>query len=158
MSVNSCDNGHKYDLWFLSEDMSMASRVCMNCGFVEVIPATKNILEQLKKQVDSKKLLDSFLTLSDEDFNLIGYLNVILDEAYYYINSIDKSMLNDKLKFFVSSNYLSEENKFFIKTFSTAIRDNDINLLCDTLEIFQKFNVESLNNFIDIDVQKGYSK
>ena len=64
MSVNSCDNGHKYDLWVLSEDASMASRECMNCGFVEVVPATKHILEQVKKQVDSKKLLDNFFTLT----------------------------------------------------------------------------------------------
>lgn len=158
MSVNSCDNGHKYSLWSLSEDANTASRVCMNCGFLEILPKNDYIEEQVKMQDIAKKLLGDFLALEDENVNLISYLNIMLDGVYYYIDNASKSLLNNKLNSFLLSNYISEENKFFIKAFSTAIRDNDINLLCDTLEIFQKFNIESLNNFIDVDNQKGYSK
>ena len=158
MSVNNCDNGHKYGLWSLSDVTSMASRKCVDCGFVETLPKSGYIEEQIKMQNIAKKLLEDFLILDEKDANLIRDLNVMLDGAYYYIDNASKSLLNNKLNSFLLSNYISEENKFFIKTFILAIRDNDINLLCDTLEIFQKFNIDTLNNMLDVNVQKGYSK
>jgi len=161
MSVNGCDNGHKYDLWFLNEDASMASRECMNCGFVEVVPVTKNILEQVKKQVEASNMLKGFSKLSINDPNFIGSLNIMLVDYVDYLYMKNKIEFSNILSNAVSNSYfLSEKNKSLLNKFIElvpSIKDTT-DSFCETLEEFQLVNINDINNFIDIDVQKGYSK
>ena len=161
MSVNSCDNGHKYGLWSLSEDASMASRVCMNCGFVELLRATPNIKEQVTKQTEAFNMLKAFSNISIDDPNFIGYLNIMLVDYVDYLCMNHKIEFSNMLNNVVSNSYfISEKNKFLLKKFIELIPStkDTTDSFCETLEKFQLTNIDTINNFIDIEIQKGYSK
>lgn len=161
MNINDCDNGHKYDLWVLSEDASMASRECMNCGFVEVLRAKPYILEQVKKQIEASNMLKGFSKLSIDDPNFMGYLNIMLVDYIDYLYMRNKIEFSNMLGSVVANSYfLSEKNKLLINKFIELIPStkDTTDSFCETLEKFQLTNIDTINNFIDIEIQKGYSK
>ena len=79
------------------------------------VPATKEILETIKKQIEANKIFTSFKQLNPEDENIIGYLNLILDD---YVNYLDYNNLNDLasiMKQIKQSNKIDLQNATFIE-------------------------------------------
>lgn len=139
-------NERKYGLWEL-KDEKMASRKCKCCGVEFERPITKEILNQIKKQYEAIALVESFLILDIEDPNLIGYLNVILEDAVDFIEDDKKVLLDRKLVDIYNSSIVSEENRMMIDSFRKAIIANDNDLFFDTMEYFKGYNKECLDNF-----------
>lgn len=148
--MNKCitdDNNRKYGLWELKNETT-AIRKCKCCNVPFERPITKGILIQIKKQYEATPLLENFLNLSINNPNLIGYLNVILEDVVDYIDDTKKQLLNNKLHELNQTTLVSNENKIMIENFRKALKSDDNDLFYDTLEHFHIFNQESLNNFI----------
>ena len=82
------------------------------------------------------------MTISPDNPNLIGYLNVILKYVVDYIDENNKNSLITKLNEFITSDYINNENKNIIHNFIISMKENNIDLFCDTLELFNNFNGE----------------
>lgn len=148
-NVKKCitpDESRKYGLWEI-KDENTAFRRCKCCDIVFERGITKNILNQIKKQYEATVLLESFLSIYPSDVNLIGYLNVILEDAVDYIDDNNKLLLDQKLHELNSTTFVSEENKIMIENFRKAISNDDNDLFFDTMEYFKVHNVDSLQNF-----------
>lgn len=149
--MNRCitdDNNRKYGLWELKNETT-AIRKCKCCNIPFERPITKGILTQIKKQYEALPLLDSFLNLSLNDPNLVGYLNVILEDVINYIDDNRKQLFNNKLHEINQTQLISDENKIMLENFRRSIKHNDNDLFFDTLEYFHTFNQETLNNFVE---------
>lgn len=157
MEKNNCNEvGHKYGVWDIKGENEIF-RVCVSCGFVEQLPVTAEILEEVKKQIDAGKLLSSFTMLDVSDVNLIGYLNVILNDVVNYVNKDQKASLLAKLKEIENGASLTVENKNFIGRLITAINENNLELFYDTYDLFYEYNYEVLS-IEPINESQGYVK
>ena len=96
VNCNELNLGHRYGLWGY-ESNNEVSRVCDKCGYVEILPVTSEVLEEIKNQIKTSeqrkqdneiasRLINAFATLSINDSNLIGYLNVVLRDSFDYLN------------------------------------------------------------------------
>ena len=134
-------NGHTYSLWNVMEDK--ASRTCISCNHVQDYPLTSEILESVKKQYQAIPLMEGFLNVSFDDPNFLGYLDWILKKGIIdYVDENYKNSLITKLKAFVTTNFVSEENKLFIGGVIDSIENNNTDLFFDTMEQFREFNGE----------------
>ena len=160
MDKASCptSEGRKYGLWKLDMENNRAIRKCKCCGIPFFYPITKNILEQVKKQYDAINLLEAFIKLPFDDVNLMGYLNVIMEDVVGYVEDDEtfkpKTILNNHLYELTSSSYISEENKKFIEKFIYAIKIDDNELFWDTMERFKINNIAELAYFNESNLNK----
>lgn len=144
MEKNNCIiNGHQYGLWQI-ENENEVSRTCLTCEQKQTYPMSSDTLKEIKKQQEANKLLTSFLNIPNYDNNLIGYLNIILDDVLNYINTEKKSLLVTKLAELTANSTLSEENKTLFERITTSIKSNNQEELFDTIEYFKIYNNDIL--------------
>lgn len=165
----NCKSGHGYGPWSY-ENNKEVSRICDKCGYKEILPATIEVLEEIKKQINTSKqrkkdneiaikLINAFATLSTNDINLIGYLNTTLRDTFSFLgssmNKEIKETLLIKLKEIKSYSNLSKENIDFISNFITSIKDYNIGMFYDVYYDFYEHNEDLINNFQTV---LGYGK
>lgn len=144
--MNNCNlTNHQYGLWQI-ENENEVSRTCNNCGFKQKYPTDIDTLKEIKKQEEAKPLLTSFLKISNDDINLIGSIYVILEDVVNFIDNQNKILLINKLTELKLTAPLTEENKISLDKFITSIKENDTDLLYDTIDFFKKHNEDVLSS------------
>lgn len=123
--MNKCDNGHKYGNYIVEE--GSCYRECKCCQYRQDYPLDSDILKEVAKQEETKRLLEILLTrdpelisTSDSVANLIGCL---LDDIFYIdVDNMDEQIvssirqLNNDERFFVDEqryNFLSDVTRCF---------------------------------------------
>lgn len=161
VNCNELNLGHRYGLWGY-ESNNEVSRVCDKCGYVEILPVTSEVLEEIKNQIKTSeqrkqdneiasRLINAFATLSINDSNLIGYLNVVLRDSFDYLgdsqNKMIKEILLVKLEEIKNNSNLTVENTEFLAKFIVSINESNIKDFYDVYEDFYKHNEDLINNF-----------
>lgn len=146
MEKNNCTtNGHQYGLWQIESEKEV-SRTCLNCAYKQKYPMTSDSLKEIKKQQEAAQLLTCFLNVPSYDDNLIGYINIILDDVLNYINFEKTSLLITKLNEFRENSILNEENKTLIEKIISHIESNNQEELSNIIDYFKLYNNEILNS------------
>lgn len=91
------------------------------------LPATKDLMEHAKMQVEHARLLDRWMALSNDDINKTVYLYALLDQRLFYdkLSNYDKKRLADALSLMSSDvKNFETENIGYFNSFSNFIIDN----------------------------------
>lgn len=127
MNNKSCkDNNHKYDLWCIDEDLNQAYRVCNICKFKRILPITNEILDEINKQEEASKLLKAFLMVSDDDTNLLNYIDLIIDDYVNYLSKEDFKSLVKRVKELEEKNIIDAKNIIYLNQLETYFVVNSI--------------------------------
>ena len=146
MEKNNCaTNGHRYDLWQIENEKEV-SRTCLDCVHKQIYPMTSDSLKEIKKQQEATQLLTNFLNVSSYNNNLIGYINIILDDVLNYINFEKASLLITKLNEIRENSILNEENKTLIEKIICHVKSNNQEELSNVIDYFKLYNNEILNS------------
>lgn len=104
------------------------------------VPLSKEILEVIKKQIEANKIFNAFQKINNDDTNIIGYLNLILDDYVNFLDTYSLSQLIGRLKAIEESNYLDSQNIIYVGQLRTNLESKDIESFYDILEQFQSHN------------------
>lgn len=127
MNNKSCkDNNHKYDLWCIDEDLNQAYRVCNKCKFKRILPITNEILDEINKQEEASKLLKAFLMVSDDDTNLLNYIDLIIDDYVNYLSKEDFKSLVKRVKELEEKDIIDAKNIIYLNQLETYFVVNSI--------------------------------
>lgn len=109
-----------------------------------ILPIDEETIEQLKKQEIAAKLFEGFQNVSNDNINLIGYLNVILNEAFGYLDLNGKNQLLLRMEEIKNTNFITDENKVFLNYFISFIKEGKNDAFLEVLEEFKKVNAPYL--------------
>ena len=120
MNNKSClDNNHKYDLWSIDEVNNYAYRICNKCKFKRTLPITDEIKKEVEMQNLASKLLKAFLMVSDEDANLLNYIDLIIDDYVNYLSKEDFRLLVKRVKELEEKDIIDAKNVIFLNKLET---------------------------------------
>ena len=120
MNNKSClDNNHKYDLWSIDEVNNYAYRVCNKCKFKRTLPITDEIKKEVEMQNLASKLLKAFLMVSDDDANLLNYIDLIIDDYVNYLSKEDFRSLVKRVKELEENDIIDAKNVIFLNKLET---------------------------------------
>ena len=91
------------------------------------LPATKDLMEHAKMQLEHARLLDSWMALSNDDVNKTACLYALLDQRLFYdkLSNYDKKRLADALSLMSNDvKNFETENIGYFNSFSNFIIDN----------------------------------
>ena len=146
----SCvNNNHKYGLWEINESENLACRTCKNCGYKEEFLKEDIHDKEIKKQKEADLFFKAFDKVDINDLNIIGYLNVILDDYVNYLDNDAKNLLLTKMEMLENSNIIDVNNSMYLKKLSSSLKSNDIDVFLDELELFQEYNAVYFNTILD---------
>ena len=134
MEKNNCTtNSHQYGLWQLENDFQV-SRTCNNCPHKEILPMTKEPLEQAKIQENAKIIVYNLLNNPNND--IIDTISIII-KVIYYIDNNTKSLIINKLNEIRLKPETTEIDKSLLKKFIEIIA-KDKNEIIDEIDFFFK--------------------
>lgn len=138
--TNNQTNKYPENIWYIVYDETnnnmMAQRT--SNGITITVPATKEILEEIKKQMEAHKIFNAFQKKNVNDEHIIGYLNLILDD---YINHLDTNSINNLIaKMKQISEVVDYQNTTYITQLITNLAQNNTDDFYETLEQFQSHN------------------
>lgn len=110
------------------------------------VPATKEILKEIKKQIEANKVFQAFQTINIKDEGIIGYLNVILRDYINYLDSDNLTLLINEMQELEQVDHIDTQNAFYIKNMSNHLKNKNTDEFEETLEQFQIYNQEYLTN------------
>lgn len=137
----SCvDNKHKYSLWEINESDGLACRTCKNCGNEEKFLADDFHFQEIKKQKEADLFFKAFNKADNHDENIIGYLNVILDDYINYLEDTKLNILINKMEELENSSVIDVQNSMFLKNFGQSLKTSNFDDFLDCLDSFQEYN------------------
>ena len=129
-------------IWYIEDNM--ACRIHPETREKITLPLEEETLGQIKKQELASELFESFQKVPNDDINLIGYLDVILNEAFGYLDLSNKNQLLLRMEEIKNTNFVNEENKVFLNYFISFIKEGRIDAFLEVLEEFKKVNAPYL--------------
>ncbi len=125
-------------LWIINELSNTAYRTT---GEKRIeVPITKEILEEIKRQVEAEQYFQLFQKVNIQDDKIIGYLNFMLDDYYHYLSTDNQEKFRKKMQLIPESNVVDVQNAFYIQKIYHNLEEKDIHRFCDSLEEFQQYN------------------
>ena len=120
------------------------------------LPATKDLMEHAKMQLEHARFLDSWIALANDDINKTTCLYALLDQKLFYdkLSNYDKKRLAEALSLMSSDvKNFETENIDYFNSFSSFIIDNIENTQSfiekerdiafnDMVEEFYYFNIQ----------------
>lgn len=138
-------------IWCIDEDNpNQALRVTGNKTVI--IPLTKEVLEEIKKQIEASNLFRGFKQVDPEDENIIAYLNIIFDDSISRLDLDSLTALTNKMKQIEESKNIDIQNASYIQQIRTNIeqrivltindqeKEENINVFETLKEQFQTYN------------------
>ena len=110
------------------------------------VPLTKEILEEIKRQIEANKLFKFFQQVNINNEHIIGYLNLILDD---YVNFLDTDNLNNliiEMTKLEKVDHIDTTNILYITKLRTCLETNKTETFYETLEQFQNYNQKYFTN------------
>lgn len=132
-------NEYPKNIWCIDKNNSNIAIKQTNTKTIKV-PITTEILEEIKKQIEASLIFKAFQKVTPEDKNLIGYINLILND---YINFLDEDTLNKliiELKKMEQSNQLDNQNNLYLNNMIHSLEINDRENFEELLEQFSNYN------------------
>lgn len=133
----------KINRWEINTDGATAT---LNSNGVTklTVPVTDEINWALKKQKEATVFLMAFNLVNNDDPNLIGYLNFILDDYINFLSSEEMNFLTTRMKEITSSNQIDINNTTTITNLLNKINSGNVDEFYDLLDKFQKDNASLL--------------
>jgi len=140
------EENHQYGLWY-TNDLNQCCRDCLNpgCGYTEVLPKDDDKDSELRKQKEASIFFKAFQNVSNEDENLIVYLNLILSDYVNYLDLESLSALTNRMHHITK--YLETidvHSSRYVYTLREQFISKNMESFYDTLEEFQNYNQNSL--------------
>jgi hypothetical protein len=101
-------------------------------------------------QKEAKIFLENLKKVKSDDSNIIGYLNLILDDYINFFDFEELASLIEKMKEIVLSSQIDIKNATNIQTLIGNLNNGDIESFYDSLEEFQKYNEALLSNTVNL--------
>ena len=138
MNNTTCEKrSHKYGLWSIKDNKGV--RTCEICHYIEILPITDTINEQIKKQDEAKLFLKGFTKISPNDEKLLGCIDVMLDDYINYLSKENKDTLIAKINELKNSDFIDITNANLLTILESSYH-TDINTYYDKLEQFKNYN------------------
>lgn len=151
------NNEYPQGVWcFDKENENMAVKVVNNTKTIKV-PVTTEILEEIKKQIEAEKLFIAFCQLNNEDENIIGYLDLMLNDYINFLTPENKNILINKMKEIELSSRLDNQNISHLHNLETNLKENDIEAFYDNLDDFHTYNIPLFENALSNNEIQGRS-
>lgn len=133
-------------IWCLDKtNPDMAVKV-VGANKIISVPVTTEILGEIKKQIEAEKIFMAFSQLNNEEENIIGYLDLILNDYINFLTPDSKNVLINKMKEIELSSQIDNQNIFHLKNLETGLKENDIEKFYDALDEFHTYNVPLFEN------------
>lgn len=148
MNNKSCqENKHRYGLWDIDNNKNIAYRVCDRCKFIRELPITEEITTEIVKQKEASKIFNAFQLISDNDTNIINYLELILEDYINYLNKNDFSLLIKRIKKLEKLDIIDAKHILYLNQLDTYFVIDDLNTTPNnSIELIEQ---EELNINID---------
>ena len=129
MNNKSCTNGkHKYGLWNIDKNKSFVYRTCDNCSYKLSLPITEEVIIEITKQEEASMIFRAFQLVSDNDENLINYIELILEDYINYLNKEDYFKFVKRIKMLDDKNILDSKSILFLHKLDIYLEvDNNLN-------------------------------
>lgn len=134
---NKVINNIPEGLWFLDDD-DMACRYSK--GNLVKLPATTDILEEIKRQVEAAEVFKAFQSIDIKDEYILGYLNVILRDYVNFLGVDNTNLLINKMNLLRDENVIDEKNAIFMTSLGNCIKTNEMENFDELLEQFSSYN------------------
>lgn len=142
--------GHGFEFWRKSPDNNCALGTCKFCNKEIAYPMTKSISDMIEKQEIAATFVDKFFKMSLEDNNIIFYLVEILNNFINFIDNNRKELLYNKMYQLISFSVLvGTENEELIRDIVLSLKEGNVDVFMDKLEIFEKFNSDLILNSME---------
>ena len=122
MDNKSCvDNKHQYGLWDIDKEIDCAFRVCDKCSFKRVLPITKEVKEEIERQDEALKIFKAFQLVSNEDENIVNYLDLILDDYVNYLSKENFKKLRKRVKVLEDLDIIDAKNVIYLLIYFSGL-------------------------------------
>ena len=140
----------KINRWEINPDGTTAT-LNSNGESKLTVPVTDEINWAMKKQKEATIFLKAFSLVKDDDPNLIGYLNFILDDYINFFSSEEMTLLTKKMQEITASNQININNATTITSLLNKINSGNVDEFYDILDTFQKDNESLLSKPINLE-------
>lgn len=149
------NNEYPQGIWCLDkENENMAVKI-VNATKTIKVPVTTEILEEIKKQIEAEKLFIAFCQLNNEDENIIGYLDLMLNDYINFLTPENKNILINKMAEIKLSSRIDNQNISHLHNLETSLKENDIETFYDTLDEFHTYNIPLFENTLSNNEAQG---
>ncbi|MCI6265682.1 MAG: hypothetical protein MR598_02410 [Erysipelotrichaceae bacterium] len=143
MKNMECENGkHRYGLWNIVEKEHIVWRKCEECSHILTLPISEMEVEysgQIRMQKEAALFFKAFQNVSNQDENIIGYLNVILRDYATYLGPDNLEVLIHRMDEIEQSDVVDTKNALYINEIQSHLKLNNMDF-DDTLYQFQVYN------------------
>lgn len=138
---NNFSDKYLEGIWYIDKDEANMAFKFSNGNLIKV-PSSKEILEEIKRQLEAKQVFKKFQELDVQDDKYIGYLNVILRDYVNFLDQNDLNILINKMRQLKELNTVDTQNIFYINQLENYLSLNDVENFEDLLEQFNSYNQE----------------
>ena len=140
MNNKSCTDSHQYGLWCIDNEKNIAFRVCEKCNFTRTLPVSEEIILEIKKQEEAKKIITAFSLVDDYDENVINYVNLIMEDYVSYLSKEDFKIFSKRIKKLDDLDILDAKTILYLNKLDTYfvldnINNNMLNIESNNLNI-----------------------